>query len=197
MFAKDDAASEQLGLFGYWDLGKESNNWALVDGYDNSWEVIASGDFNGDGTTDMLWKNDFIGDESMHFNGYCTWSMNPVDNPVWQMVSIANPFEWNFLTVGDFNGDGTDDIAMINGEGMVGIWTMNKGTVAIADGDTASWTILNKVDDPEAWTLAEVGDFNGDGTDDIAWCNVETGLCGYWQIENNQTKSWNVIANLA
>ena len=59
-----------------------------------------------------------------------------------------------------------------------------------------SWSILSAVD-TSAWTLAGVADFNADGTDDIAWCNNETGLAGYWQINDKQLTTWSNIANLA
>ena len=42
-----------------------------------------------------------------------------VDNPVdWRMVSVSNPDEWDFLCSGDFDGNGMNDIAMINGQGV-------------------------------------------------------------------------------
>lgn len=41
------------------------------------------------------------------------------------------------------------------------------------------------------------GDFNGDGTDDIAWCNSETGLTGYWQINNTAMNTWQNMVTIA
>ena len=77
---------------------------------------------------------------------------------------------------------------MINDVGVVGIW-------GVKDGYLSSWSILSAVN-TEEWTLAGVGDFNADGTDDIAWCNEGTGLAGYWQIENRELNSWQNIAVL-
>ena len=78
-----------------------------------------------------------------------------------------------------------NDIAMINDVGVVGIWGVN-------DGYLSSWSILSAV--TAEWQLAGVGDFNGDGTDDIAWSNTDTGLTGYWQINDKVLTTW---ANLA
>ena len=39
---------------------------------------------------------------------------------------------------------------------------------------------------PAGWTPAGIGDFNGDGTDDIAWYNPTTGNVDIWQIVNGQ-----------
>ena len=183
LIANPTGASETVGLLGYWESGA---TWTLINGYSAEWECVATGDFNGDGKCDMLWRNQFEGEGGGYYNAYCTWIVeDPVD---WRMVSVANPQEWNFLCSGDFDGDKMNDIAMINGDGVVGIW-------GVSDGWLSSWSILSAVT-PE-WQLAGVADFNADGTDDIAWANTDTGLVGYWQIENKELASWANIATLS
>ena len=184
LIANPVGASDTVGLLGYWESGV---TWTLINGYSPEWECVSTGDFNGDGKSDMLWRNSFVGDEKKLYNAYCTWIVeDPVD---WRMVSVANPAEWNFLCSGDFDGNGSHDIAMINAEGVVGIW-------GVGDGYLNSWSILSAVD-RSSWQLAGVADFNGDGTDDIAWANDSLNLTGYWQINDKQLTTWQNIATLS
>ncbi|MBE6367102.1 MAG: hypothetical protein E7052_04240 [Lentisphaerae bacterium] len=184
LLANPTAASKTVGLLGYWKGGKE---WTLINGYSSEWELIATGDYNSDGKSDMLWKNSFSGADGRIANAFCTWIMDDAND--WRMVSVANYGDWEYLASGDFDGDNCNDIAMINGDGVVGIW-------GVKDGYLDSWSILSAVD-TNTWQLAGVDDFNNDGTDDIAWCNVNTASTGYWQINNKNLSSWQNIATIA
>jgi hypothetical protein len=185
LVANPTGASETVGLLGYWESGTE---WTLINGYSPEWECVGTGDFNGDGLCDMLWRNFFEGEDEEIYNAYCTWLMEPSDGLTdWRMVSVANPGEWSFLCSGDFDGDDTSDIAMINDEGVVGIWGVENGFLS-------SWSILSAV--TQEWQLAGVADINGDGTDDIAWCSSSTGQVGAWMIEDKTLANWQVLATI-
>ena len=90
---------------------------------------------------------------------------------------------------GDFDGDGTDDIAMINGDAYVGIWGVSGGTFD-------SWT-LTSWDNLTNWTYVSSGDFSGDGTDDMMWYNPTNNYYCCWQIENMEIGSKQIFTTIA
>jgi len=99
-----------------------------------------------------------------------------VDN----IVEITEITEKPSFFVGDFSG---------NGKSMLAVKLKN--TIVRYRNNGIIWSEL-PLDD--GWDIAGVGDFNGNGTDDIAWNNTETGLAGYWQINDKQLTAWSNIA---
>ena len=78
--------------------------------------MIATGDFYGDGHSDILWQND-SGEVDI-------WEMNGTS--VIASASLGNPGpSWHAVATGDFNGDGTSDILFQNSDGEIAIWGMN------------------------------------------------------------------------
>jgi hypothetical protein len=73
--------------------------------------------------------------------------------------------------IGDFDGDGRDDILWRNAAtGDNGIW---KGGDAGQDQAVATVADLD-------WQVAGTGDYNGDGRADILWHNSATGDNSIW-----------------
>jgi hypothetical protein len=112
---------------------------------------VRQSDFNGDGKSDILWRNT---------NGtVAAWIMNGL------VVAQSGGFgaiagDWSVSGIGDFNGDGKSDILWRNTNGTVAAWIMNGLAVAQSGG---FGTI------PSDWSVAGVGDLNGDGRSDILW----------------------------
>jgi hypothetical protein len=96
---------------------------------------VGTGDFNGDGKTDILWRNS---DGTVGL-----WLMNGA-----QVISTTSfgilPASWSIFETGDFNGDGKSDILWRNSDGTVGLWFMN-GTQVVS---TSSFGVL-----PTSWTI--------------------------------------------
>jgi FG-GAP-like repeat len=82
---------------------------------------------------------------------------------------IGQPFRWlNPAGVGDFDGDGRPDIALVRMPQIAGeleVWTLRNGTlVRTASGDDVS----NHAAGSRHLKLSAVADFNGDGIADLA-----------------------------
>jgi hypothetical protein len=131
----------------------------------------ATGDFNGDGTSDILWRN--------NTNGHVLiWLMDGTIKI--GTGNIAGPGSaWSIQGVGNFNADHDADIVWRNGTtGQVLIWLMN-GAAKLSSATVGSLG--------SEWSIQGVGDFDGNGTPDILWRNSVTGNTSIWFM-NGTTK---------
>jgi len=141
-----------------------------------SWQLKATGDFNGDKTSDLLWQN---------VNGSAAiWEMN--GSSIITAAVLPNPGpSWHAITTGDFNGDGHADIIWQNADGLPAIWMMN-GTNIVGTG---------LLPNPgTSWHVAATGDFNGGGTDDILWQNAN-GTPAIWEMNGTSIVGTGLLAN--
>ena len=82
----------------------------------NSWQIAGTGDFNGDGHADILWRN-ANGDVDL-------WNSNGNGGFTGQDLGIVSD-SWQIAGTGDFNGDGHSDILWRNVNGDVDLWNSN------------------------------------------------------------------------
>jgi glucose/arabinose dehydrogenase len=134
------------------------------------WTGLA-GDFNGDGTDDLLWNSGPAGVLGI-------WTMQ--DGGLGSTLAVNHDMPGWHAQSGDFNGDGTDDLLWNSGPtGALGVWIVQGGLPAgtfALNHDMPGWSSL-------------VGDFNGDGTDDLLWNSGEAGVLGVWIVQNGQIAS--------
>jgi hypothetical protein len=138
-----------------------------------SWQVVGTGDFNGDGRDDILWRssNGALSDWLGTPNGGFTV------NDAHALIQV--PTDWQIAGTGDFNGDGRDDILWRNSNGALSDW------LGTADGgftvnDANAFTNV-----PNLWMIIGTGDFNGDGRDDILWQRDFNGDISDWLATAN------------
>jgi hypothetical protein len=126
------------------------------------WQIVGRGDFNGDGRSDILWRNSATGENYIYFMDGTT--IKPSEGYI-RTVADQN---WQVAGIGDFNGDGKDDILWRNSDtGENYIYFMDGLTIATEG-------YLRTVADP-MWQIKGVGDFDADGRADILWRNSATG----------------------
>jgi serine protease len=133
-------------------------------------------DFNGDGKSDILWRQSSTGSVLMQtMNGVTVGSSSIIDSSS----------DWVVAEVGDFNGDGTSDILWRQSSTGQVIMELVHAQSAIA------WDVINTSGD---WAVAGVGDFNGDGKSDILWTQISTGTT-ILQIMNGSTVLSSTLVN--
>ncbi len=135
---------------------------------------VAIGDFNGDGKQDIATANNYafqgtasirLGDGLGGFSGTTNVSVG------------ANPFK---IVIDDFNGDGAPDIATANNSvypryNLYDYSDTTPGTVSIRLGDGfGGFSGITEVAIGSAPSSIAIGDFNGDGKQDIATANNDS-----------------------
>lgn len=138
------------------DLGAVSTDWVIQ----------GTGDFNGDGVSDILWRNTANGDAGL-------WYTNTAGGYATADLGVVDP-SWSVQGIGDFNADNKSGILWRNTNGEVGLW-LNTGGVG-----PASFTKVDLGNVSTDWVIQGVGDFNGDGVSDILWRNTASGAVGFW-----------------
>jgi len=126
------------------------------------WSEVATGDFNSDGRTDILWKNDASG-------ATAAWLMGPDGTPG------TTPFYfsvegWDLAASGDLGGYPANDLLWRNDAGQTAVWQMAGGAVV------SNYFSL----DSTGWTPLGQGDFNNDGITDVLWRQDATGTTASW-----------------
>ena len=161
---------------------------AIVGGYgDNStfgaaWvftgPAVASHDFDGDGKSDIFWRNT---------NGTpALWLMNGGS------ISGTGSFGTGantYAVIGqrDFNGDGKADILWRDTGGNLAMWFMNGATL------TSSVQFATVA---STWTVRGTADMNGDGKGDLLWQDA-SGDVAIWFMNGSTISSATGLGTLA
>jgi Metallo-peptidase family M12/FG-GAP-like repeat/PKD-like domain len=123
-------------------------------------------DFNGDGSSDVLWRNSASGQ-------IVAWFLNGSIFAGGASLGIVGDLSWKLAGAADFNHDGRLDLLWrSSATGANAVWFMN-GTVLTSSADLPPAPDLN-------WNIEATGDFNGDTWPDIAFHHHGTGRVVIW-----------------
>jgi hypothetical protein len=172
----DSTASKMLGI---WFMNDHTIASGRAIGPVNG-RSIATGDFDGDGLSDILLRDENTGDLSV-------WLMNGAQIRA-ESGFIGSPgSSFKVAGTGDFNGDGKDDILLRDdATGNVFLWLMNGRTIATTS-FVGSPGIL--------YTVVGVADFNGDGKADVLLRYVNNDL-GMWFMNGSAIIAGGFVGNL-
>lgn len=119
-------------------LGTANGGFAPNDGnaytqVGTDWHVVGTGDFNGDGRDDILWRSD--SGALSNWLGAANGGFAPNDGNAYTQVGT----EWRVDSIGDFNGDGMDDILWRSDSGALSDW-LGTSTGEFTPNDSAAFT---------------------------------------------------------
>jgi autotransporter passenger strand-loop-strand repeat protein len=203
----------QYDMTTFAEVNNKTNCLGVVgEGY----SIKAGGDFSGSGIDGVLMQGPAFGDPEISLNyGLPVWARDntgatyngwlgalvntwqpgdPLKGDLNDPVSInANNYMYEVVGVGDFNGDGRDDVMLqntmpktVNGKTITGsgdVFTFLTGDEAAIKAG-APPTVCYAGCATDGWEVIGFGDFDHDGVDD-ALLSDGTGIAG-WKMTNGQ-----------
>jgi autotransporter passenger strand-loop-strand repeat protein len=166
-----------------WEVNDGSGSNALSAPVTTTISIVGhavSNDFDGDGTSDVLWRN-AAGEVD-------TWLMNNGQMAGGTVVSSVSS-AWQFAGAGDITGNGTSDVVWQNtSTGAVESWLINNGNLSGGTGIGHASSV---------WQPLGTGDFNADGISDVLWRNTNTGEVDTWLLNNGQLSGGTALGSVS
>lgn len=136
-----------------------------------TWKILAVDDFSGDGTPDLVWRNDETGETAF-------WTFNGTQFSSSSSILPAMDTNWRLEGVADMNNDRSLDLIWRNPTtGEIAYWLFDRTRLTRG--------VINPAIDLN-WQIRGFADFNRDGQTDIVWRNLVTGENGIWIMNGIQ-----------
>jgi len=140
------------------------------------WEIVARGDFDGDSREDLFWRQKFSGNNRI----WLEVGANVIEEDFFNLAHLENvDAAWKVLASGDFDGDGYFDVFWQNQDTLeTYVWFIEGTDEGVA---------VEVIDFPRlrsaSWVLEATGDFDGNGTFDMIWRDLDSGRTALWLLD--------------
>ena len=154
--------------------------WNAIAASLTTYSLVGVGDFDGDHTSDVLFRNNLTGDLGFY-------RISNGQNAGYQGIGSSSP-DYAVVGTGDFDRDGTSDVLFRNAAGDLGFYRISHGAFA-------GWGPIGG--SSTAYTVVGVADFDGDGADDILFRDQTAGgngALGFYHLNSGAPFSWGQIA---
>jgi hypothetical protein len=174
--------SGQIGLQRTSSGGASSPIGTIGSNADLNWRVMATGDVNRDGKTDLLMR---------HGGGSVAWwgidaTGQTQAIATWGWVPDQN---WQVISSGDANADGNVDLLWRNrATGQNSWWIMGAYQAGVNYPAIQAYLAIPTVD--LSWNAIGTGDVNRDGVSDILWFNKTYSAIGWWTMDSQGTPTF-------
>lgn len=141
----------------------------------SGWNIVATGDADGDGKTDLFWRN---ADGRNR-----VWLMDGAVHASTIVLPTLADTNWEIIGSGDFNGDGSADLFWRNmSSGEHQVWLLGANGLP---------TVVSAPASPptSGWSIAAIGDADGDGKADLFWRNANSGSNYLWKLSGGDVIS--------
>lgn len=179
-------SNDSTGTFGLWLM--DPAPWpatpyttTAMAGTMSGYTPIGTGDFDANGTTDILYQEDVT-------RGTEIWLMSAVTPGVYTQLSVypTSPgADWLMRGVGDLDNDGDADILWQRSltsatiPGAVACWLIDTSIMAPAAPYTAASIYGSGI---PGWQIYGLCDWDADGDDDVIWKSDSVGNMATWEL---------------
>jgi hypothetical protein len=131
-------------------------------------------DFNANGTSEILFRNDATGDTGFY-------SISNGANTGWKDIGGSST-AYTLVGTSDFSGNGADDMLFRDNT------TGDTGFDEIVNGASTGWHDIGA--SSTAYTIVGTGDFTGNGSNDILYRDNSTGDTGFYAMVEGVKQGW-------